>query len=129
MHAQTGKSIRNSVFSVCSFAHLLCVHTVFEEYFKIPFFFYLLTCTVSLHPFTKIPIRNDSICICDVIQVEQKCYACFQKWHTSILTLFQLPSLLAEELGLCTCRASLLVQSFVSCEPLIWKDLMSYKRK
>ena len=26
-------------FSVCSFAHLLCVHTVFEEYFVIPFFF------------------------------------------------------------------------------------------
>ena len=31
--------IRNSVFSVCSFAHLLCVHTIFEDYFDIPFFF------------------------------------------------------------------------------------------
>ena len=51
--------IRNSVISVCSFAHLLCIHTVFEEYFVIPFFFYLLTCTVRLHPFTKIPVRND----------------------------------------------------------------------
>ena len=54
-----------------------------------PSFCYLLTCTVSLHPFTKIPVRNDqpqlfSICICDVIQV---CYACFQKWYTSILLL------------------------------------------
>ena len=24
-------------------------------------------------------------CICDVIQVEQKCYACLQKWYTCIL--------------------------------------------
>ena len=43
-----------------TFAHLLCVQIVFEEYFVIPFFFlYPLTCTVSLHPFTKIPDRND----------------------------------------------------------------------
>ena len=54
-----GKKRKEWRFSVCSFAHLLCVHTVFEEYFVIPFFFYLLTCTVSLHPFTKIPVRND----------------------------------------------------------------------
>ena len=26
-----------------------------------------------------------TICICDVIQVEQKCYACLQKLYTSIL--------------------------------------------
>ena len=28
------------IFSVCSFAHLLCVRIVFEEYFIIPFFFF-----------------------------------------------------------------------------------------
>ena len=29
-------------FSVCSFAHLLCVHIVFEHYFVGPFFFFFL---------------------------------------------------------------------------------------
>ena len=29
------------VLSVCSFAHLLCVHMVFKQYFDIPFFHYL----------------------------------------------------------------------------------------
>ena len=29
--------------------------------------------------------RLFSKCICDVIQVEQKCYACCKKWYTSIL--------------------------------------------
>ena len=37
---------------------LMCVHLVFEEYFVIPFFFYLLICTVYLHPFTEIPFRT-----------------------------------------------------------------------
>ena len=32
-------TICNSVFSVCSFAHLLCVHIVFEQNFVFPFFF------------------------------------------------------------------------------------------
>ena len=50
---------RNSVFSVCSIAPLLCVHIFFEDYFNIPFFFYLLTCLVRLHPFTKISVQND----------------------------------------------------------------------
>ena len=68
-----------------------CVYTQFSKnILTFLSFFYLLTCTVSLHPFTKIPVRNDkpplfSICIRDVIQAEQKCYACFQKWYTSIL--------------------------------------------
>ena len=30
-----------TTYSVCSFAHLLCVHIVFEQYFDIPFFRYL----------------------------------------------------------------------------------------
>ena len=73
----------------------MCVHTVFEEYFVIPFFFYLLNCTVRLHPFTKIPVQNDlpllfSICVRDVIQVEQKCYACIQKWYTYYYLVFEL---------------------------------------
>ena len=64
--------------------------TIFEDDFDIPFFFYLLICPVRLHSFTKIPVPNDlpsffSNCICDVIQVKQKCYACLQKWYTSIL--------------------------------------------
>ena len=56
---EADKRKKGMTFSVCSFAHLLCVHKVFEEYVVIPFFFYLLTCTVSLHPFTEIPVRND----------------------------------------------------------------------
>ena len=31
------QGLRNSVFSVCLFAHLLCVHRVFEHYFDAPF--------------------------------------------------------------------------------------------
>ena len=92
----------------------LCVHTVNGQtnkqsyvylftclcmYFPIVnnFFFYLLTCTFSLNPFTKIPVRNDLphlllICICDVIHEEQKCFACFPKrihmYTTEIMHLF-----------------------------------------
>ena len=32
-------SIGNSFFSVCSFAHLLCLHIVFEQNYVFPFFF------------------------------------------------------------------------------------------
>ena len=46
-------------FSGCSFAHLLCVHTDFEQIFVFPLFFYLLTSIVSLHPITEIPVKND----------------------------------------------------------------------
>ena len=46
------KCLKN-VFSVCSFAHLLCVHIVF------PFFFLLLTRAVIVHPFTKMPVPVD----------------------------------------------------------------------
>ena len=49
----------NYVFSVCSFTHLLYVHIVFEQNFVFPLFLYLLTCSVSLHPFTEIPVLND----------------------------------------------------------------------
>ena len=60
MHIEKGGvSHFGLVFSVCSFAHLLCVCTTFEQYFDIPFFFYLLTCTVRLHPFIEIPVQND----------------------------------------------------------------------
>ena len=41
-------------FSVCSFVHLLCIHIVCDRHFLFPLFFYLLTCTVIFHPFTKI---------------------------------------------------------------------------
>ena len=49
-------------------------------------FFILFTHTIILHPSTKIPALNDkptlfSNCICDVIQVEQKYYACFFLIH------------------------------------------------
>ena len=78
------------IFSVCLFAHLLCVHTAFEQNFVIPLFFYLShlhCCYPSLHQNMNNPLFF-LICIRDVIQVEQKCYACFQKWYTSILLIY-----------------------------------------
>ena len=51
--------IRNSVFSVCSFAYLLCVHTVFEKKLSFLSFIVLLTRTIIPHPFTKIAVLND----------------------------------------------------------------------
>ena len=67
---------------------IMCVHTVFEQNVVIPFFFYtFLTYIISLHPLMKYQSKMTnpfffSICIRDVIQVEQKCYACIQKWYT-----------------------------------------------
>ena len=37
----------------------MCVHRVFEQNFDCLFFFIHLTCTVILHPFTKIQVLND----------------------------------------------------------------------
>ena len=73
-------------FNVCSFAHLLCVHIVFEQNFVFPLFFLpsQLHCTSpSLHQNTspKWLTPSFSICIRDVIQEEQKCCACCKKWY------------------------------------------------
>ena len=68
-----------------------CVYTQFlKTILTFLSFLYFLTCLVRLHPFTKIPVQNDwpsifSNCIHEVIQVEQKCCVCKQKWYTSIL--------------------------------------------
>ena len=38
---------------------IMCVHINFEQNFVFPLFFTFLTCTVSHHPFTEIPVLND----------------------------------------------------------------------
>ena len=53
------KERNDAVFSACSFAHLLCVHTVFEQIFVLPLFFNFLLAPLVFHPFTEIPVQND----------------------------------------------------------------------
>ena len=72
---------------VCSFT--VCTHN-FWKLFRHSLFFLPshMPCTSpSLHPNTspKWLTLIFSNCIRDVIQVEQKCCACLQKWYTSIL--------------------------------------------
>ena len=94
MHAHTGKKVYVTLFLV--FIHLpflLCVHIVFKQNF----------CSVILYPFTEILVLYDffAICICDVIHVEQKCYACCKKWYTN--KLLNLLSIFSEQPKLCRC--------------------------
>ena len=86
MHAQIDKKVYVTLFLVLVCLPIYCVYTQFLNKI-LPFlsFSYLLTSTVSIHPFTKIPVRNDlphlfSICIRDVIQtqVEQKAMNAFK---------------------------------------------------
>ena len=53
------KDLRNSVLSVCLFAHLLCVDIVFEQYLTFLSFVTILFHTECLHPPTKIPVLTD----------------------------------------------------------------------
>ena len=73
MHAQIGEKVYVTLFLVFVRLPIYGVYTHFlNKILSFLSFGYPLTCTVSLHPFTEIPVRNDypslfSICIRDII--------------------------------------------------------------